>query len=67
MSKAILNVTGISKPALKTLGNKYGDPGDVAYDVKVRRRTLRMKKMVPLSMRFFHPVGGGSWVVLGGG
>lgn len=58
LSKAILKVSGISKPALKALGNKYGDPGDVAFDAKVRQRTLGMKKMVPLSMHLFHLVGG---------
>jgi len=51
LSKTILKVTGISKPALKALGNKYGDLGDVAFDAKVGQRTLGMKKMVPLSMR----------------
>lgn len=50
LSKAILKVSGISKQALKTLNNKYGDPGDVAFDAKVKQRTLGMKKMVPLSM-----------------
>ncbi|RPB25475.1 ATP-dependent DNA ligase [Terfezia boudieri ATCC MYA-4762] len=50
LSKAILKVSGISKPALKALGNKYGDPGDVAFDAKARQRTLGMKKMVPLTI-----------------
>ena len=64
LSKAILKVSGISKPALKALGNKYGDPGDVAFDAKVRQRTLGMKKMVPLSMCLSHPCEGLGEVVL---
>ncbi|KAF8423809.1 hypothetical protein EV426DRAFT_109618 [Tirmania nivea] len=51
LSKAILKVSGISKPALKALWNKYGDPGDVAFDAKARQRTLGMKKIVPLTIR----------------
>lgn len=40
ISKAIKNVSGISNSALKTLNDKYGDAGDVAFDAKTKTRTL---------------------------
>ncbi|CCG82600.1 DNA ligase [Taphrina deformans PYCC 5710] len=40
ISKAIKNVSGISNAALKTLNDKYGDAGDVAFDAKTKTRTL---------------------------
>lgn len=40
MSKAIKNVSGISNASLKVLNDKYGDAGDVAFDAKMKTRTL---------------------------
>ncbi|KAJ8102239.1 hypothetical protein POJ06DRAFT_249165 [Lipomyces tetrasporus] len=40
LSKALKTVSGISGPALKTLYDKYGDIGDVAFEAKVSVRTL---------------------------
>ncbi|KAL2313374.1 DNA ligase [Schizosaccharomyces pombe] len=39
-SKALKEVCGITASALKNLWNKYGDPGDVAFEAKVSVRTL---------------------------
>jgi len=49
ISKAIIKASGITPAALKKLNNKYGDPGDVAFEAKVKQRTLMMKKPTPLS------------------
>ncbi|KAK9483242.1 hypothetical protein V1527DRAFT_445857 [Lipomyces starkeyi] len=40
LSKALKTVSGISAPALKSLYDKYGDIGDVAFEAKVSVRTL---------------------------
>ncbi|KAK9371017.1 hypothetical protein V1509DRAFT_615506 [Lipomyces kononenkoae] len=40
ISKALKSVSGISAPALKSLYDKHGDIGDVAFEAKVSVRTL---------------------------
>lgn len=40
ISKAIKNVSGVSNATLKSLNDKYGDAGDVAFDAKMKTRTL---------------------------
>ncbi|KAK9352339.1 hypothetical protein V1523DRAFT_414281 [Lipomyces doorenjongii] len=40
LSKALKTVSGISAPALKSLYDKHGDIGDVAFEAKVSVRTL---------------------------
>ncbi|CAO3693020.1 unnamed protein product [Umbelopsis ramanniana] len=49
LSKAINSVAGTTGKALKTLYEKYGDWGDVAYAAKVSVRTLIQPK--PLTVR----------------
>lgn len=49
ISKAIKNVSGISNATLKTLNDKYGDAGDVAFDAKTKTRTLFAPQ--PLTIR----------------
>ncbi|RPA91975.1 ATP-dependent DNA ligase [Choiromyces venosus 120613-1] len=50
ISKAIMKTSGITPATLKKLNNKYGDPGDVAFEAKVKQRTLMMKKPTPLTI-----------------
>lgn len=49
LTKALKNVSGMSNSGLKTLYNKYGDPGDVAFEAKVSVRTLAQPP--PLSIQ----------------
>lgn len=51
ISKALTKTSGITPAALKKLFHKHGDPGDVAFEAKVKQRTLMMKKPTPLSMQ----------------
>jgi DNA ligase-1 len=50
ITKAITKTSGITPAALKKLYNKYGDPGDVAFDAKAKQKTLMMRKPTPLTM-----------------
>jgi DNA ligase-1 len=36
LNKATMEVSGAGRDVLKRLWNKYGDPGDVAFEAKVR-------------------------------
>lgn len=49
VSKALTKTSGITSAALKKLYNKHGDPGDVAFEARVKQRTLMMKEPTPLS------------------
>jgi DNA ligase-1 len=59
ISKALTKTSGITPAALKKLYNKHGDPGDVAFEAKVKQRVLIMKKPTPLSKCFTHRSGPG--------
>lgn len=50
LSKAIVKTSGITSQALKALYNKHGDAGDVAFEAKVKQRTLMMRKPTPLTV-----------------
>jgi hypothetical protein len=39
LNKAITEVSGVNREGLKRLWDRFGDPGDVAYEAKVRSRT----------------------------
>lgn len=49
LSKAIQNTSGISAGQLRTLFNKMGDAGDVAFEAKSKQRTLGLRKPTALS------------------
>lgn len=49
ISKALTKTSGVTPAALKKMFNKHGDPGDVAFETKVKQRTLMMRKPTPLS------------------
>lgn len=53
ISKALTNSSGITAAALKKLFNKHGDPGDVAFEAKMKQRTLTMMDSTPLSRWLF--------------
>lgn len=50
ISKALKKVCGLDGSALKTLYNKYGDAGDVAFEAK-KRQSLTLRKPKPLSIK----------------
>ncbi|KAI9888399.1 MAG: hypothetical protein M1814_000515 [Vezdaea aestivalis] len=50
ISKALKNVCGLDNQGLKTLYNKYGDAGDVAYEAK-KRQSFTLRKPKPLSIQ----------------
>ncbi|KAI9885231.1 MAG: RAD50-interacting protein 1 [Watsoniomyces obsoletus] len=50
ISKALKNVCGLDSNALKTLYNKYGDPGDVAFEAK-KRQSYMLRKPKPLTIK----------------
>lgn len=54
ISKALTKTSGITPAALKKLYNKHGDPGDVAFEAKVKQIVLMLKKPTPLSKCFTH-------------
>lgn len=37
LNKAITEVSGVNREGLKRLWDRHGDPGDVAFEAKVRR------------------------------
>lgn len=50
ISKALKQVCGLDSQALKTLYNKYGDPGDVAFEAK-KRQSYTLRKPRPLTIK----------------
>lgn len=50
ISKALKNMCGLDNAALKTLYDKHGDAGDVAFEAK-KRQTFTLRKPKPLSIR----------------
>ncbi|KAI9680837.1 MAG: hypothetical protein M1817_004277 [Caeruleum heppii] len=50
ISKALKKVCGLDNQGLKTLYNKYGDAGDVAFEAK-KRQTFTLRKPKSLSMK----------------
>ncbi|KAF2768527.1 ATP-dependent DNA ligase [Teratosphaeria nubilosa] len=50
ISKALKKVCGLDNAALKTLYNKHGDAGDVAFEAK-KRQSLTLRKPKPLTIR----------------
>jgi len=50
ISKALKKVCGLDNAGLKTLYNKYGDAGDVAFEAK-KRQSLTLKKAKPLTIK----------------
>ncbi len=50
ISKALKQVCGLDSHSLKTLYNKYGDPGDVAFEAK-KRQSYTLRKPQPLTIK----------------
>ncbi|KAI9829594.1 MAG: hypothetical protein M1819_006099 [Sarea resinae] len=50
ISKALKKVCGLDNQGLKTLYNKHGDAGDVAFEAK-KRQTFTLRKPKPLSIK----------------
>ena len=50
ISKALKKVCGLDNSGLKTLYNKHGDAGDVAFEAK-KRQSLTLRKPQPLSIQ----------------
>lgn len=50
ISKALKKVCGLDNAGLKTLYNKYGDAGDVAFEAK-KRQSFTLRKPKPLTIR----------------
>ena len=50
ISKALKKVCGLDNGSLKTLYNKHGDAGDVAFEAK-KRQSLTLRKPKPLTIR----------------
>ncbi|KAF2500538.1 ATP-dependent DNA ligase [Lophium mytilinum] len=50
ISKALKKVCGLDNAGLKTLYNKYGDAGDVAYEAK-KRQSFTLRKPKPLTIK----------------
>ena len=50
ISKALKKVYGLDNPSLKTLYDKHGDAGDVAFEAK-KRQTFTLRKPKPLSIK----------------
>ena len=50
ISKALKKVCGLDNAALKTLYNKHGDAGDVAFEAK-KRQSLTLRKPKPLTIK----------------
>ena len=49
ISKALKKVCGLDNAGLKTLYNKYGDAGDVAFEAK-KRQSFTLRKPKPLTI-----------------
>ncbi|KZF24558.1 ATP-dependent DNA ligase [Xylona heveae TC161] len=50
ISKALKKVCGLDNQGLKTLYNKYGDAGDVAFEAK-KKQSFTLRKPKPLSIK----------------
>ncbi|WPG97970.1 dna ligase 3 [Acrodontium crateriforme] len=50
ISKALKKVCGLDSAGLRTLYNKHGDAGDVAYEAK-KRQSLTLRKPKPLTIK----------------
>jgi DNA ligase 1 len=50
ISKALKKVCGLDSAGLKTLYDKYGDAGDVAFEAK-KRQSLTLRKPKPLTIK----------------
>lgn len=50
ISKALKQVCGLDGRALKTLNDKYGDPGDVAFEAK-KKQSFTLRKPKPLTIK----------------
>jgi DNA ligase-1 len=50
ISKALKKVCGLDNAGLKNLYNKYGDPGDVAFEAK-KRQSFTLRKPKPLTIK----------------
>jgi DNA ligase-1 len=50
ISKALKKVCGLDNAGLKTLYNKYGDAGDVAFEAK-KRQSFTLRKPKPLTIK----------------
>ncbi len=50
ISKALKNMCGLDNAALKTLYDKHGDAGDVAFEAK-KRQSFTLRKPKPLSIK----------------
>lgn len=50
ISKALKKVCGLDNAGLKSLYNKYGDPGDVAFEAK-KRQSFTLRKPKPLTIK----------------
>jgi DNA ligase-1 len=51
ISKALKRVCGLDNSSLRTLYNKHGDAGDVAFEAK-KRQSLTLRKPHPLTIKF---------------
>ncbi|EKG10664.1 DNA ligase ATP-dependent [Macrophomina phaseolina MS6] len=50
ISKALMRVYGLNSVGLKSLYNKYGDAGDVAFEAK-KRQSFTLRKPKPLTIK----------------
>ncbi|KAG9197276.1 hypothetical protein G6514_001915 [Epicoccum nigrum] len=50
ISKALQKVCGLDRAGLRTLNNKYGDAGDVAFEAK-KRQSFTLRKPKPLTIK----------------
>lgn len=50
ISKALKQVCGLDGRALKTIYDKYGDPGDVAFEAK-KKQSFTLRKPKPLTIK----------------
>ncbi|KAL1613747.1 hypothetical protein SLS54_010325 [Diplodia seriata] len=53
ISKALIKVCGLNNAGLKSLYNKYGDAGDVAFEAK-KRQSFTLRKPKPLTIKFVY-------------
>lgn len=53
ISKALKQVCGLDGRALKTIYDKYGDPGDVAFEAK-KKQSFTLRKPKPLTIQAVH-------------
>ena len=50
ISKALKKVCGLDSAGLKTLSDKYGDPGDVAFEAR-KKQSFTLRKPKPLTIK----------------